>query len=440
MYISRLEITGIRCFEKVEIDFQSSDSLNKWLVILGDNGTGKTTLLRCIAMGLCDEADASALAGELYGEFVRNDADCGVIKVFLRQTELEHGEQDLVIETRIEKIKSKRGASRYRIKQSTAPDPFPWDSLFVCGYGAARHKFETRDHEEYYTIESVYSLFNYDAPLQSPELILRRLDAHVEVDMKNEILPLIERVLTLPNGAIQLTKRGIQMSGPWVEFMPIGAVGDGYQAMLSLLTDFLGWVMFFDASMLRGGVSGILLIDEIEQHMHPGWQKQIIGLLKEMLPRVQFIATTHSPLCAIGTTDLNDEDCQLVLLTQMPTRVQAATKLKPPRRQRADQVLTSYLFGMLTTSDNAVREDIERYSKLVMNKELSRAELNELEEIKKRLDAELGSAESDLEQIVSESVKEALSRTPDASRFPKQVLDYELKRQIKKLLGEDISL
>ena len=430
MYISQVKITDIRCFKKIQFNLEPT---NKWLLILGDNGTGKTTILRCIAMGLCEVADAWALVPELYGELIREGEDKGVIKIDLKK---DSSSSDILsIETTFSRIDS-----GYNITQTTVPETFPWGDIFVCGYGAARFRFQTRDHADYETLESVMTLFNYDTPCQNPELILRRLDGDdVEVDMKKEILPLLERILVVPPESIKLSKRGIELNGPWGTFIPMGAVGDGYQAYLSVICDLLGWAMFYDDKMLGHNLGGIVLLDEIEQHLHPTWQKQVIKLLKEQFPQIQFIATSHSPLCAIGTTDLRDEECQLMLLLQEDTFVDAISKLKPPRDSRADQVLTSYLFGLETSGDNAIRRDIVRYLNLGAIKRTSEEE-DEFISLQNRLNNILGQGETALERKVAAAVKEVLEREPNLTDLNRQVLDYEVKFQLKELFGNEIKL
>ena len=64
MYISRVLIENVRCFEKLELEFDLSGNSPPWAMIVGDNATGKTTLLRCIAIGLCDESSAASLLKE----------------------------------------------------------------------------------------------------------------------------------------------------------------------------------------------------------------------------------------------------------------------------------------------------------------------------------------------------------------------------------------
>ena len=68
MYIKRLYLKNIRCFKEITIDFEGHGSS---ILILGNNGDGKSTILKSLAMGLCDESSTAALFRELPGETVR---------------------------------------------------------------------------------------------------------------------------------------------------------------------------------------------------------------------------------------------------------------------------------------------------------------------------------------------------------------------------------
>lgn len=70
MYITKLTLDNIRCFDYLEIDFTKP---GQSLLLIGDNGEGKSTVLKSIAIGLCDESSASALFRELDGEFVKRE-------------------------------------------------------------------------------------------------------------------------------------------------------------------------------------------------------------------------------------------------------------------------------------------------------------------------------------------------------------------------------
>ena len=83
-------------------------------------------------------------------------------------------------------------------------------------------------------------------------------------------------------------------------------LGYGYQSMLSWIVDLCK--RMFDAypdleNPLEGGA--IVLVDEIDLHLHPKWQREIISYLSEAFPNVQFIVTTHSPLVVQSANDIN---------------------------------------------------------------------------------------------------------------------------------------
>ena len=431
MYIKKIILKNIRCFEEIEIDLSSGDDFQKWAVIFGDNGVGKTTLLRSIAIGLCDGTSASGLLAELYGDWPRNQRDKNSeISITIEFNRDNKRKKSPFIKTIIEPLKS--GYSN--VDQETFPDPFPWEDIFVCGYGAARRAFGTQDYSDYAVTDAVYTLFNYDSPLQNPELIIRRLidPENVENITRPKIFNLIDEILMLQPESTRLTNTGLQIKGDWGFFAPLGALGDGYQATLAWIVDLLSWAFFYDAKMFAKELSGIVLLDEIEQHLHPRWQRRIIKKLKTQFPGIQFITTTHTPMCAIGTTDLADEECQLVLLSRENDKVNAEDRLKPPRGRRADQVLTSYLFGLMTTSDDQTREEIEKYS-VLLGKKPTKAINNELQTLQKVLNQKLGEPETELEKQVVKAVSEVLSRKPKPSQVNKKALDYEVKRQLKEL-------
>ena len=81
MYITKVVLENVRCFEDVTLDLEPDGETTMWTVVVGDNGDGKTTLLRSIAMGLCDESSAAGLLRELDGKFVRTGEDEATVKM-----------------------------------------------------------------------------------------------------------------------------------------------------------------------------------------------------------------------------------------------------------------------------------------------------------------------------------------------------------------------
>ncbi len=74
MYISQIRLDDVRCFgDGFVIDLEENGEPVMWTSILGNNATGKTTLLRSIAIGLCDEASAAGLLKESDQGYIRRD-------------------------------------------------------------------------------------------------------------------------------------------------------------------------------------------------------------------------------------------------------------------------------------------------------------------------------------------------------------------------------
>jgi len=317
MYIKKIVLKNIRCFEKLEINFDEEWSS---LLILGDNGDGKSTLLKSLAMGLCDESSAAGLLRELPGELVRkNSKEPGIIKI-----ELENKNKQYKIETVIESLPAFECIKQtvYLDGEKSRQESFPWLDIFVCGYGPGRQTQGTGDLEEYTAVDAVYTLFRYYEPMQNSELAVRRLVEKARSRagkynlkekekraerMLDRVRGLLKHVLNLgEKDKIIITPTGIEIKSHWGR-NKLSSLGDGYKATVTWVMDFLSWRMLSGKSLDPSKMAGIVLIDEVEQHLHPRWQINIMRLLQESFPKIQFIATTHSPLVASGC-----EHCKII--------------------------------------------------------------------------------------------------------------------------------
>jgi hypothetical protein len=201
----------------------------------------------------------------------------------------------------------------------------------------------------------VYTLFNYDYPIQNPELALRRR-ARTKLEEK-EICRWLDKVLMLKRGSVRLTEVGIEVRDEFGTTVPLGAAADGYRATAGFVLDMLGWAMLAKQRRRKANLSGIVLVDEIEQHLHPRWQRNILRLLQERFPKVQFIVTTHSPVCAGGTADLKPASYKVGLLRRKERRtVELADRLPLMDGWRADQILASELFGYIIEANKRTEE------------------------------------------------------------------------------------
>lgn len=290
--ISRVRLTNVRGFKEFELESRSGS--RDRILVIGRNGTCKTTLLRALALSLCDPIDAGALITEPIGTLVGTEGDTAEIEVDLNPRSGEPATYGIRLETW-----NSEGKDSIRDNESRRPPSSP----FVCAYGAGRFGVGTDTGREYRALDSVASLFDYRRTLIDSELTLRRLQDYLGTKRFESTLSGIKRVLGLePEDEISLPKGGgVEVSGPSIgKRIRLEGWADGYRMTFAWLLDLYGWAMRADRVKEDGGIEGILLLDEIEQHLHPSMQLQILPRLSEILPSLQIFATTHSPLVALG--------------------------------------------------------------------------------------------------------------------------------------------
>ena len=378
MYISRIELRNIRCFKEIKLDLTKDNEIIKWVTLLGDNGTGKTTFLRSIAIGLCDETSAAGMLREIPWAFRKqnNEDEDAIIEIDLtdKKNELYTIKTTITFKKNIERVKREIRSIQ---KDITIPDDeFQWDEIFVCGYGAGRGTDGTVDYLKYSTINAVYTLFVYDQPLQNPELALRRLIQKFEESetsdsknraldwLKNQLQPIL--LLNTPQDDILLEKDGIWVENANWGKVPLAAIGDGYKGTLTWLMDLISWASLFADDIFDETIKGIVLIDEIEQHLHPKWQRTIVTLLRNAFPEIQFITTTHSPLVAADACKLliDDLESKLFHLRFDGNFVQLSEIEETLGELNFDQILSSEAFDYIHNINPEVAKVLIEASRL----------------------------------------------------------------------------
>lgn len=398
MYIKKIVLTNIRCFEKQTITFAQKACSS--IVISGDNGAGKSTLLRAIAMGLTDETSAAALLRELPGYIVRSGKKKGTIRIFVGEKETEYE-----IKTTISFIQNfERVKQTYwqygngKREKEIEIQYFPWKRMFVSGYGAGIRTNGTEDYQRYTSVDAVYPLFRYDTPLQNPELAIRRIIAsarkggykkskkakRVAEGMEEYLMNLLGTLLNLKEGdKVELTDKGIEVQTTKWGNNELGAMGDGYRATTTWVMDLHSWWtlylgIFPEKNIYdHRNIQGIVIIDELEQHLHPRWQKRIITSLRETFSGIQFIMSTHSPLVISGAKD---------------TTVYAPTEEGELTQVDAEGWLAEDVYrdimGIETSRPNFIQTQLNRYKELYLEKlarPLNKLEEQEMQKIKKSL-------------------------------------------------------
>lgn len=130
---------------------------------------------------------------------------------------------------------------------------------------------------------------------------------------------------------------------------------------------------------------GIVLIDEVDLHLHPSWQQQIIPLLRRTFPRVQFIVTTHSPQ-VIGTVEAENIR---VLNEYNVSTPDYAEGLRP-------EVVLQQLQGVDPVPNTPSRKLLDQYLELVDSGEGLSSDAKKLRE---QLDSALGGAQLNRELL-----------------------------------------
>ena len=165
----------------------------------------------------------------------------------------------------------------------------------------------------------------------------------------------------------------------------VDLLSDGEKCTLAMFGDLARRLALANPDMenpLEG--EGIVLIDEIELHMHPSWQRRVLGVLRYIFPNIQFIVTTHSPQI-LGETD---DSYNIFVLSEADGGKCEVKSIERMDGYDSNLILEKY---MNTSSKNmAVKELIHAINRSIINKQYDNAEilLERLEDISGEMDEE----------------------------------------------------
>jgi len=386
VYFASLDLENVRCFgEKQTLDLTDGQgSPVRWMLLLGDNGVGKTTLLQCLAWmrpvpcaverervtaiqpALTDEenevlsslirvggkVEVTLEAKHCIGRsFAPERSDGADAATNLPTKFTMHGENGRLPEG-TEDAYGKHEPTRIPDGVSVPPD------IAMFAYGATRRPGAVKlDRGE--PTDALASLFERPAELYDAEDVLLKLDHRATIDGANRDRwrlqrERVKRILAtvLPDVA---NEEAIRILGPeifgesgGVHFeTPYGAVrltalSLGYRTMLTWVVD-LALRLHERYPQCPDPLSepGIVLIDEIDLHLHPLWQRHAMEDLSKCFPKLQFVATAHSPLIVQAA-----EGANLAVLRKEGDRVTIDERAHSVNEWRADQILASDLFDV----------------------------------------------------------------------------------------------
>lgn len=194
--------------------------------------------------------------------------------------------------------------------------------------------------------------------------------------------------------------------------LPLNALSQGTQSTIQWVAHFLfGYAQYYNYPDDLLERPAILMVDEIDVHLHPSWQRRIIPALTKNFPNLQIFCSTHSPLMLAGL-----EEGQVQLLNRdADGRVTVSRNRWDMAGWSAEQILRSVL-GVRDTMDLTTASEIDRMGELSLKTTLSETEKAEFEEIRERIGQLLpGGPASSLADSFLRFIREVYSREEDSS-------------------------
>jgi len=361
--LQELQISHYFCLDNISLsDLQQK----KEIYIVGENGDGKTLFLQAVLLAL------------------KGNEDIGTISDYTKKTKHvmqlsamdEHGKE-----------------YHYHINDTVKPGS-NYDPVFAYGTHRDRQDSGNKQGHAYLT------LFDREGYLYDPVTWLQWLDYkeskgefdHIGTSAaKALIIELLDHNIdniSISTKNVMFSERGYPVT--------LDILSEGYRSTIIWTCDLVQRLSVSqpDVKSIQD-FSGIVLIDEIDLHLHPKWQYQIVRKIRRWFPKIQFIMTTHSPIVILGSSD------QAVFYKLY--KEEGKTKLSRPitniKNMMANLVVTSPLFNgesarpVESNDDNVDTSDDYLYSII-------------RQQIAKRIKANKGITEQEVWDLVSAALNE----------------------------------
>lgn len=384
MYLSKIHIENFKGIKNA--DFSFSKSMN---LIIGNNGTGKTSVLEAIAVAL-----GSYLAGidgvntlhfskdeirrenQLLGEGSNNieyktpilvEAELeinNIVYSFIRQKKSVSSSRSTIEPRTICKIAGEMARDINSIlpiisyqsfsrisnqKKDKWENPFSSDFSRIVGY--------TDCLEE---ASNTKMLTNWCKRMEQIAWQEEKNIAEYEA-VKEAVSKFMQIMLDSKHINIFYDKRTEElMYSNTLETLPVRFLSSGFRTLLGMVLDISYRMAVLNPNLLEDIISntpGIVLIDEIDMHLHPNWQWKVVEALKTTFPKIQFIATTHSPIVISSCQNEN-----LIMLNPIDLFLDKPSEIIHERTVKGwqvDDVLKQYM-----NSNNRDPETTEKLSEL----------------------------------------------------------------------------
>ncbi len=406
-YFLDLSVENVRCFGRRQT-LRLADERGRphhWTIILGENGTGKTSLLKSL---VAVAPSPKQLFGKgvqklhLYPGLVDWQAqwdtrrqDKTVHSLFCANVRTAHAFAKPVKSGPIPPELHLEVRNRHVGSPSldyTAPSYEQLGDFLCFAYGASRRMGNAALSGDKYSTASV-SLFDDGAPLINVEEFFMQADYEAKTSrsrsallqrqkVKDLLIDILPDVRDLRIRKAGRAGRQVEVNTPfgWVRLSELSL---GYKSLIAWVVDFASRMYHYHRAHANPfHAPAVVLVDEIDLHMHPKWQRKILSYLSKRFPNTQFIATAHSPLIVQAAANAN-----LVLLKRRGAQVLIETAPDQVKSWRIDQILTSDLFGLSSARGVDTEKLLVQRRKLLMKPKVTNSTQKKIE----TLEAKLGS-------------------------------------------------
>lgn len=458
VYFSSLEIDNVRCFGgRQELDLTFNGRPAQWVIIIGENGTGKTTLLECLAwMRPVPELPDSPLSTSRTGEIppltegtlnpALPDEDDEILETLPRSVsaevkigaQLEFGGVGLHSTTETESSTSQssfinvgmnltfneRGQLHHlELTKNTEIErlPKPFHDPLIVVYGANRHlgernmtRFFESDASDYVRLSKISELCDVEEFLMGLDYAASRDYGELESKVRDLLKDAISRILPEepavsidihPPDVLSTGRQGGVYAQTFTGIVRMSALSLGYRTTAGWVVDLaLRLSNRYPSSENPLSEPAVVLIDEIDLHLHPRWQLVIMRELSSLFPGTQFIATTHSPLIVQVA-----EEAKLILLEKQEGQVNIENYPDVPRNLRVDHILTSLLFGVPISRNPSTQRLLDQRAELLDKIDRTEEEEDILRDIQRKID-ELEVAHDHSDEVAMDLIRRFAAR------------------------------
>lgn len=383
--LEQVTIRNVKALRDVEIDFrQEGSGRTPWRMLLGENGTGKSTVLQAIALTLIGASSFLRLANMEAvhpRDYIRYRCKSGTVRVKVSGFIGPH--QLTFLPDRVEFLSPTAETSTVRFgAKGPVVEGRGWEpQMLLLAYGATR-LLPRSSSPQVTSIGDTYSrvdnLFDPFVPLRDAEAWLVGLGEAGDLQFDTAAAVLKELLRLDPQARfLRAGERILVMEHG--ERVPLRQLSDGYQSVVATAADILDILTNVYTNL--DDASGLVLLDEIGAHLHPSWKMRIVDSIRRAVPGLQFVTSTHDPLCLRGL-----EAGEVVVMRRDERhRVFTVDNLPSPADLRIEQLLTSEFFGLNSTVDPEVEREFDRYYALLAKRDRSVSEGVELEDLTGKL-------------------------------------------------------